>query len=497
MADNGSRYTLLVAFFIPFFITSCAVGPDYDRPIVVVPPQFKEAKQQKWVKNKEWHPINPIDAQNKGEWWRVFNDPILNDLEAQLIAYNQNVGASEATYRQSLAFVDQARSGFFPTLTGAFSLFRQKQGGGTSSLINTSDGTTTTNVVTSGTTLARAPTTTNFSSVLYATWEPDVWGLVRRTIEASQATAQSNAALVAATRLSAQGSLAQYYFELRTLDLNQQLLNKTVTAYQNIVTFTQNQYTAGIVSQADVVLAKSQLDTAQAQVLNNGILRGQYEHAIAVLIGRPPAFLYLKSNPLKLKVPLIPLEIPSLWLERRPDVAAAERLVQNRSALIGVAVAAFYPSITLTGSATASARSLSKLINTPVLGWSTGLQIAETFFDGGYRSAGVRAARAAYDAQVALYRQTTLTAFQDVEDNLIALRLLKEQSRVQNRAAANAQLALKLITNQYKAGTVAFNNVIQSQILAFNAQKTANDINGLQMTAAVGLIKAMGGGWNI
>lgn len=486
-------YQLLLLSFV-FSLSSCMVGPNYVRPKVVVPAQFKEDKTR-LKKSKLWKPIKPQDAVERGPWWTVFHDPVLNELEEELNRYNQTIAQTEASYRQSQALVDQARAGLFPTLAGSASLFRQKQGGGTTSFINTSGGSTSTNIGTSNTTSRYSPTTTSYSTVLFASWEPDFWGEVRRLIEANVATAQANAALVALTRLTAQSALAQYYFELRTIDVNQRLLDQTVHANKKLLQLTRHQYASGVATRADIVQAQTQVELAEAQAINNGILRGQYEHAIAVLMGRPPAFLSVHPKTYHFSLPSIPAEVPSLWLERRPDIAQAERLVQNTSALIGVAIATFYPSINLSGSASATARSLSKLIHTPALGWSTGIQLAQTFFDGGLRRATVNAAKEAYLAQVAAYRQTVLTAFQDVEDNLLALRLLSQQSRVQNQAAAHAQEALRLMINQYKAGTVAYANVVSAQITAYAAQKTANDVKGLQMTAAVGLIKSLGGGW--
>lgn len=478
-------------------LTSCTVGPNYVRPPVVVSPEFKEAKGStvRMEKNKNWKAISPQDVVDPGPWWTVFNEPVLNDLEEQLNHFNQNIVNAEANYRQSLAIVDQARAGYFPTIAGSFNLFRQKAGSGSTTVTDTTGSGTSVGTASTGIVNSKLPTTTTYNAVLNAVWEPDIWGLVRRTVEADLSAAQSNAALLAFTALSAQGALAQYYFELQALETNQRYLEGTVASYKKILQLTQNQYKAGVAALSDVVLAQSLLESAQAQAINNGILRGQYEHAIAVLIGRPPAFLTLKSKPLKRKPPVIPVEVPSVWLERRPDIAQAERLVQQKSAQIGVAIAAFYPVITLTGSANAAARTLKQLVHTPVLGWSTGLQVAQLFFDGGQRAATVAAAKAGYDAQVAAYRQVVLSAFQDVEDNLIALRLLKEQSSYQSKAASSAQLALKLAINQYKAGTVNYTTVMNAQIAAFTAEKAANDVAGLQMTAAVGLIKALGGGW--
>lgn len=489
MGINPLRHILPIAF-ITGLVSSCVVGPDYVRPKVVVPPKFKETQA-----HKIWRPIKPQDATERGAWWEVFNDPILNKLENQLNLHNQNIVQAEANFRQSLAIVDEARANLFPTLLSSGSLFRQKQGGGTTSIISSSGGNTTTSVANSNTTLARTPTNTSYSTVLNASWEPDIWGQVLRTIEADVATAQSNEALIAVTRLSAQSSLAQYYFELRTLDNDQTLLNKTVDDNKKLLQLARHQYASGVVSRADIIQAQTQLETAQAQAINNGILRGQYEHAIAVLIGSPPAYLSILKKPYHYKLPLIPVEVPSLWLERRPDIAQAERLVQTASASIGVAIANFYPSLTLSGSGSSVGRSFHQLTHTPILGWSTGMQLAQTIFDGGFRKANVRAAREVYVSKVAAYRQTVLTAFQDVEDNLISLNVLGKQITIQQHAASHAQEALRLVINQYKAGIVPYSNVVTAQITAYSAQKTLNDVRGLQMTTAVGLIKALGGGW--
>lgn len=481
---------------LSLLLSSCLVGPNYVRPKVVGMPEFKEAKGQMVAgpHAKDWQPIKPQDEMDRGEWWKIFNDPLLNDLEEQLNHFNQNIASAQATYQQSMAIVDEARASFFPTISSAFSLIRQRQGGGATSFISSSGGSTSVGTAATGS-QSSASTSTSYTGILNASWEPDIWGLVRRTVEADRSVAESNAALIGVTRLSAQGSLAQYYFELRTLDKNQRFLDNTVISYKKILKLTLNQYKSGVVSRADVVQAQSQLESAQASALNNGILRGQYEHAIAVLIGRPPAYLSLKFMPLHAKPPTIPLTIPSVWLERRPDIAQSERLLQQDSALIGVAVAAYFPSLSITGSTTASGNSFHKLIHTPSLGWSAGLQLAETIFDGGLRSATVRAAKNAYLAQLAAYRQVVLTAFQDVEDNLISLRILREQSVLQNKAAASARFALKLVVNQYKAGTVNYSSVLTAQITAFSAEQSANNVDGLLMTSAVGLIKSLGGGW--
>ena len=465
-------------------LSSCVVGPNYVRPGVTTPAKFKEATGNAFLvaNHKDWKIVQPRDEIDRGEWWKIFHDLQLDSLEKQLNRYNQNIANAYNNYCQARAIVDEARAGYYPTISGVFSAFRQK-GAGSTSFINTSGttGTTSSGTATTGVVANQLPARTSLSAVLNANWEPDVWGLVHRMVEGDVAAAQSTQALLAVTRLSAQGSLAQYYYELRALDTDQTLLNKTVVDYKKSLQLTHNQYASGVASQADIV---------QAQAINNGILRGQYEHAIAVLIGRPPADFSMSFKPLTASPPIIPVTIPTAWLERRPDIAQAERLMQLSSAQIGIAVAAYYPSFNLSGSLSAGGTTLGQLLTSPSIGWSYGLQVADVIFDGGLRSATVNAAKAGYSAQVAAYRQTVLTAFQDVEDNLIALRSLKKETVVLNKA-------LQLVMNQYKAGTVPYASVITSQIAAYSAQKNAADAIGLQMTTAVGLIKALGGGWRV
>ena len=489
----------LPLLMISLLLASCVVGPDYVRPKVKLPAQFKEAKGKAFKVNPPsgWKVAKPCDEVDRGEWWKQFHDQTLNKLEDELNHCNQNIVNAWQNYRQSLAIVDEARANFFPSLAGTFNIFRQKIGGGAAtSFFSSTGGTTTTGTSTTGAFTSRSATITTYSAFLTADWEPDIWGQVRRTVESNAAAAQSNQALLAATQLSAQGSLAQYYFELRALDTDQQLLDETVAGYKKALQLTRNQYAAGVASRADIVQAQTQLETAEAQAINNGILRGQYEHAIAVLIGRPPANFSLPFNPLKTAPPPIPVTVPSVWLERRPDIAQAERLMQQTNAQIGVAIAAYFPTLDLTATVSIAGRSFHQLVTDPNVGWTAGMQLAEVIFDGGFRSAAVRAAKAAYLAQVAAYRQAILNAFQDVEDNLIALRLLKEQSIAQNAAAASSRRALQLVINQYKSGTVPYSSVITAQIAAYTTQKAAYDVIGLQMTAAVGLIKALGGGWS-
>lgn len=470
------------------FLASCTVGPNYVRPITPVPMQYKEA-------NKNWLIAQPNDAIDRGCWWEIFHDPKLNSLESELNISNQTIISAAASYDQALYIADEARASYFPTIAASYSLNRSKSSStNTSSSTTTTSGSTTGATTTAGTIPTRAPVTTH-SLILDGSWEPDLWGSVSRTVEAANANAESQAAVLANTRLSAQATLAEDYFSLRALDTDQKVLDDTVASDQEILRITQNKYKSGISALTDVVQAQSQLEGAQAAAINNGINRAQFEHAVAVLIGVPPENISLAYQPLNATPPFIPVSVPSVLLERRPDIAQQERLVAQANAQIGIAEAAYFPNLLLTGNLTSQAIG-SDLLSFPALGWSVGAQLAETLFDGGLRSAVTAAAKANYQVTVANYRQTVLAAFEDVEDNLSSLNILNKESDVQNAAAKDAQLALKLTMNEYKAGTVDYSTVLVSQVAAFNAEKTAADVNGLRMSAAVGLIKALGGGWS-
>ena len=478
-------------------LTSCAVGPDYVRPKVLTPNKYKEMTPASRVSSAfNWKKANPQDAIDRGQWWKIYHDKTLNQLENRLVIGNQNIRTAWANYHQARALVDQARANFFPTLIGSLSITRQKRSG-TSSFVTTADG----NGTDSGTAVSGRSSSGNtistIQSLLFdASYEPDLWGGVRRNVEASRAFAQASFAQLAAVRLSAQADLAQYYFELRGLDADQKLLNDTVVSYQRSFRLTQNQYRAGIVSRADVLQAQSQLQTAQAAAVQNGVLRAQYEHAIATLIGCPSSIFKILPRYKLINPPMVPVEIPAALLERRPDIASAERLMAEANAQIGVAIAAFFPDIVLSASANNSADSFKRLFSIPNFGWAYGVQLAQTILDGGLRSAAVNAAKAVYAANVSTYRQTVLTAFQEVEDNLVAIRLLSQQAAILKAAAQNAQNALRVINNQYRAGTVVFSNVLLAQANAYAAQKAAQDVNYLHLTATVGLIKSLGGGWH-
>lgn len=485
-------------WLIGSLLTACTVGPNYVKPPIKVPHAFKEKKGNAFVKGNRihWKVASPQDRKKGSEWWTIFHDSQLNQLEHTLNSHNQTIMQAIANYQQSCAIVSEARSAYFPTLTGAFNILRQRSGGGSAAFLSSSSGTTSSGTAATGT-ISTPSTNTSYSSFVNANWVPDIWGLVQRTVEADLAAAQANWALIAATRLSAQGALAQYYFELRALDTDQTLLDATVVAYRKTLQLTRNQYAAGVVSDAAVAQAQLELKTAQGQALQNGILRGQYEHAIAVLMGELPEQFSIPSKPLTATPPPIPVIVPSIWLERRPDIAEAERRMKQANAEIGVAIAAFFPTINLSGSGSIAGHSLDQLITHPAIGWALGLQATALIYDGGLREATVRAATAAYRAQVAAYRQTILTAFQNVEDNLIANRLLKKQAIVERQAADDAQKILLITLNEYHAGTVAYSSVLSAQIAAFAAEKTAADTVGLEMSAAVGLMMSLGGGWNM
>ena len=467
-------------FFIAIFslaISGCNAGPDYVRPPVAIPAQFKETP-------KVWIIAKPQDNLDRGQWWSIFNDPQLNALEEKVNISNQNIVQAAAQYRQASALVDEARASYFPTIAASAALTRQKQS--SSSNFNTS----TNNTATVGTSASHALN-------LDATWAPDLWGSVSRSVEASKANAQAAAAKLALIKLSQQAALAQFYFELRALDTDQKLLDDTVIDDQKALQITKNRYQSGVAGLADIVQAETQLEAAQALAINNGINRAQYAHAIAILIGQPPENFSWSSQPLAdIPPPEVPLLIPSTLLQRRPDVAQAEREVAQANAEIGVAISAYFPTLTLSASGSMMGNGLGPWFSLPTLSWAVGPTLAETLFDGGLRSATTAAARANYEATVANYRQTTLAAFQNVEDNLASVRILAMQSSVQNKAAADARLALKLVMNNYKAGTAAYSDVIAAQIIAFSDEKAAADTNGLRMTATVELIEALGGGWD-
>ena len=452
--------------------TACTVGPNYVKLPAQVPESYKELEG--------WKVAQPKDHLIREAWWKIFNDPQLNELEEQVNISNQNVAVAEAQFRQARALVWAARAAYFPTVTVGASFTRSR---GSSNV--------------GGATGATTGATSDYLLLADASWEPDLWGRVRRAVEASKASAQASAADLESTRLLVQAELAQDYFQLHTLDAQKQLLDETVIAFQKSLELTKNRYAAGVASKGDVLLADTQLKVTQAQAIDIGVQRAQFEHAIALLVGKPASVFSIPFAPLTVVPPPIPIGIPSELLERRPDIAAAERRMAAANAQIGVAVAAYYPTVTLSASGGFQGSSLSKWLTWPSRFWSVEPGISETVFDGGLRRAQTAQARAAYDANVAFYRQTILVGFQEVEDNLAALRILEEESKAQDEAVKAARQSLAVVLNQYKAGTANYLAVIVVQAALLNNEKTAVDILGRRISAATLLIKALGGGWDV
>ncbi len=472
-----------------FPLAACMVGPDYHRPASVgsLAP-FKEAPPG-------WTTAQPADASPKGEWWKVYHDPLLDRLERTIVLSNQTVKEYEAQYREAQATVDVARSALFPTLGLTASATRSQFGGGASAAggVATTAGTT---VVASGGSAGRGGGAANLYTLEgSASWDLDVWGRIRRQIESDVAAAQVSAADLDNAALSAQASLATDYFELRNQDALLQLYRDTVKAYADALRITRNQYNAGTTPLGNVAAAETQLDTVQAELINVGVLRAQYEHAIAVLTGVSPSELSIAEGTLTPDVPIAPAVLPSTLLERRPDIAAAERAMQEENALIGVQIAAYYPDISLSALYGYSGNPIGSLIQAANRVWSIGASATETLFEGGLRNADVAVARAAYDLQVATYRQTVLTAFQQVEDELVALRILEQQAAAEATAVKAAQLSVKLALNQYLAGTVAYTTVVTEQEALLINQQTALSVQEERLVASVALVQALGGGF--
>lgn len=478
------KTTQYIGILLIIALTACTVGPDYKRPPVMIPSKYKEAPQG-------WKIAQPQDDCDRGKWWQVFNDELLNQLEERVNISNQNIKAAEAAYRQAQALVAEARAAYFPVITGSGTFTRQQS---SASKTPTQAGSTLATIATQD--ITKEPVTNDFNLTLGATWEPDIWGLVRRTVEAANDGAQASAAALALTTLSMQASLAQFYFELRGLDGDQKVLDDTVINYKKLLKITENQYHAGTVSQAAILQVKSLLELAQVAAIDNGILRAQYEHAIAVLTGRPPGDFSIISHNVHIEPPFIPVAMPSTLLERRPDIAESERLVAQANAQIGVAIAAFFPTLTLSATGGFDSSLLKNLFTKPARFWSIAAALADTIYDGGLRSAKVDAARAVYDQTVAMYRQTVLSAFQNVEDNLASLRILDDEVKKQNEAVDSAKKLLQIVTNEYQAGTAQLSDILNAELTLYTAEKGANDINYRRMTAAVGLIMALGGGWD-
>jgi NodT family efflux transporter outer membrane factor (OMF) lipoprotein len=473
--DAVHNILLMALAGIVLFSSACMIGPKYRRPTAPAAAAYKEAPPNGW---KE---AQPNDGVMRGKWWEIYGDPQLNALEEQVGISNQNVLAAEARFRQAKTLVRIARAGLFPTVTTTPSLVVSQS---PSNFANT------------GLVSANSRVRELYALPFTFTYQTDVWGNVRRSIAANSATAQGSAADLENARLLYQAELAQDYFQLHGLDGEAQLLDTAVKSYDEFLTLTKNRYDSGVASMGDVAQAQTQVETTRAQLVDLGVQRTQLEHAIAILTGHAPAEVSVASAPIKLQPPPVPIGLPSALLERRPDIASSERLVAAANEQIGIAQVAFYPSLTLSASGGFESPAFLNWFTWPSRFWSVGPQLAQTLFEGGRRRALVDQAEAAYDVTVANYRQTVLNAFQQVEDNLSALRILAQEADVQDRAVKAAEESLTIATDQYRGGVVSYLQVITSQAIALQDERAAVAILTRRMAASVLLIQALGGGWD-
>ena len=455
-------------------LTGCMVGPNYRRPAAPVPDAFKELPPPGWTQ------AQPNEGAIRGKWWEVYGDPALNVLEEQVNISNQNVLAAEAQYREARDAVRIARSSYFPTLGVSPSLSNVRE---------------SSNIITGGVVNFVSGSRMDYSLPADFSYQVDLWGSIRRNVAASYANAQTSAANLVNARLTYQAMLAETYFQLHGLDGDADLLDRTVKLYTDYLNLTKERLEAGVASGADVAQAQTQLETTRAQLVDIGVARAQYEHAVAILIGKPPSTTTLPAKVLTSAPPPVPLAVPSVLLERRPDIAGAERQMAAANEQIGIAKAAFFPTLSLSATVGLESASTGNLFTSPSRFWSAGPQLAETLFEGGKRHAQVALEQAAYDATVAAYRQTVLTAFQQVEDNLAALRILEKEAAAEDVAVKAAEESLAISTEQYKAGIADYLQVITAQTIALQDERTAVDILTRRMTASVLLIEALGGGW--
>lgn len=449
-------------------LAGCAVGPDYRRPVVSAPEAFKEQQGL-------WKPAQPLDQLPRGKWWEEFGDPVLNELQAKIEVSSNTLQAAEAQYRQALAAASISNAGLFPSISANGSGERAKTGGrnGNSGSIGNT-----------------------FAAGLSASWEFDLWGRVRRTSEAGRAGAQASEADLENVRLSLHATLAQSYFALRAADAQGALYSRQAEGYRRFLQITENRYKQGIALRSDVAAALSQLKSTEAQLIDLKLQRSQLEHAIAVLLGQPPAAFSIAPGDLAAKLPEVPAVLPSQLLERRPDIAAAERRLAAASAQIGVATGGFFPTISLGGSGGYQSSQSGQLFSAPSQVWSFGASASMPLFDTGKVYFQVKQARAAFEASAANYRQTVLGAFQEVEDYLSATAFLAEEAKVQNEAVEAARLSASISLNQYQAGTVTYLNVVTAMATQLSAERNAVEVLQRRLTASVQLYKAVGGGWS-
>jgi NodT family efflux transporter outer membrane factor (OMF) lipoprotein len=465
----------VVVPLLALLAVGCSVGPKYQRPDVAAPLAYKETPPQAY---KEWQAANPSDTTLRGDWWTIFGDPDLTAMEKQVDVSNQNLKAADARFAQARALIKVSQSQKYPTITAGAAI--------------------TTNRDSSTYALATPKTSAqfgNFGLPVDVSYEVDAWGRVRHSIEAAREEAQATAADLETLRLSYHAELAYDYFELRSADAEQKLLDDTVVAYQQALELTENRFEGGVAAGAEVAQAKTQLESTKTQDTDLAVRRAQYEHALAVLTGKSPAEFSLPPKSV-VDPPAIPVGLPSQLLERRPDIAAAERRVAEANAQVGIAHAAFFPQVLLSAALGLEGQSVTDWLNWPSRLWAVGPSVVQTVFDGGRRRATQQSAEFNYDALVANYRETALDAFQQVEDNLAALRVLEKETATQRAAVAAAEQSLELSTNRYTGGLVTYLEVVTAQGTALANERLAVDILRRRMDASVLLIKALGGGWD-
>jgi NodT family efflux transporter outer membrane factor (OMF) lipoprotein len=472
---------VLLLMLLIVALEGCTVGPKYVRPTTPTTPTYKEEAPASFKESKQWQPAHPGDQANRGNWWEIFGDAELNQLEEQVATSNQNLKVYEARFREARAAIRFNRAAQFPTISTSPS----------ASYVKSSD------YSPSFPSKVQEANTGSFVLPFDLSYELDLWGRVRRSVAAAREEAQASDADYETAKLSLEAELALDYFELRSADAQKQLLDDTVKAYTDNLQLTINRFKGGVAPKAEVAQAQTQLDTTRVQDTDVTVQRAQFEHAIAILIGKPPADFSLAAAPLNSQLPSIPIGLPSELLQRRPDIAAAERRVAEANQQIGIARAAYFPTVTLGATAGFAGTQASNWFTWPSGFWAVGPALAQTLFDGGRRRATSESARANYDATVATYRQTSLTAFQEVEDNVAALRILENEGQQQEQAVASSEESLQLFTNRYKGGVDTYLQVITAQTTELANERNAIDIQRRRLDASVLLIKALGGGWNV
>jgi NodT family efflux transporter outer membrane factor (OMF) lipoprotein len=473
--------TSILVLTLVLLLEGCTVGPRYIKPTAPTTPTYKEGLPSSFKESDQWQPAHPADQTSRGNWWEVFGDPELNKLEEQIANSNQNLKVAEARFREARAVIRFNRAAQFPTISTAPS----------ASYVKSSD------FSPNFPSKIQQSSKGDFVLPFDLSYELDLWGRVRRSVAAAREEAQATAADYETAKLSLEAELALDYFELRSADAQKQLLDDTVKAYTDNLQLTLNRFKGGVAPRADVAQAQTQLQTTQVQDTDVTVQRAQFEHAIATLVGEPPADFSLATAPLNNQPPSTPPGLPSELLQRRPDIAAAERRVAEANQQIGIARAAYFPTVTLGGTAGFAGSQASNWFGWPSGFWAVGPALAETLFDAGRRRATSESARANYEAAVATYRQTSLTAFQEVEDNVAALRILENETQQQQQAVASSQESLQLFTNRYKGGVDTYLQVITAQTIELANERNAIDILRRRMDASVLLVKALGGGWKV